>query len=438
MSQKQNLNPVQKFINAESFSGILLFFVTLLALVLSNSPLKNSFDSIWQYEIGIQSEGFSLVKPLILWINDGLMAIFFFLIGLEIKRELLLGELNSVKKASLPVIAAVGGMLIPVLFYIVLNNNSETANGWGIPMATDIAFTLAVLKILGKRVPLSLKIFLTAFAIIDDIGAVMIIAFFYSGNISWNLLLIAIILLSVLYILSYLKIHSKFLLLIFGIIIWVLFLKSGIHPTIAGILLAFAVPIRQKVDEFTFADKLQEITARLTLDVNTNKLPLLTARQIEEIDNLEDCTEKVQSPLQKLEKGLHNWVAYLIMPVFALSNSGVNLVDGADYDLSLATTIALSLFLGKAIGVTLFSFLAIKLNVAALPENTSFTQLIGIAVLSGVGFTMSLFIGGLAFPESIIYLSSAKIGIIAGSLISGLIGYLILRFGRSGHGSARK
>jgi NhaA family Na+:H+ antiporter len=165
---------------------------------------------------------------------------------------------------------------------------------------------------------------------------------------------------------------------------------------------------------------------------------LLTARQIEEIDNLEDCTEKVQSPLQKLEKGLHNWVAYLIMPVFALSNSGVNLVDGADYDLSLATTIALSLFLGKAIGVTLFSFLAIKLNVAALPENTSFTQLIGIAVLSGVGFTMSLFIGGLAFPESIIYLSSAKIGIIAGSLISGLIGYLILRFGRSGHGSARK
>ncbi|MEE4116658.1 MAG: Na+/H+ antiporter NhaA [Marinilabiliaceae bacterium] len=438
MSQKPILNPVQKFINAESFSGILLFFVTLLALILSNSPLRNSFESIWQYEIGIQSEGFSLVKPLILWINDGLMAIFFFLIGLEIKRELLLGELNSVKKASLPVIAAVGGMLIPLLFYILLNNNSETANGWGIPMATDIAFTLAVLKILGKRVPLSLKIFLTAFAIIDDIGAVMIIAFFYSGNISWNLLLIAIILLSVLYILSYLKIHSKFLLLIFGIIIWVLFLKSGIHPTIAGILLAFAVPIRQKVDEFTFADKLQEITARLTLDVNTNKLPLLTARQIEEIDNLEDCTEKVQSPLQKLEKGLHNWVAYLIMPVFALSNSGVNLIDGADFDLSLATTIALSLFLGKAIGVTLFSFLGIKLNIAALPENTNFTQLIGIAVLSGVGFTMSLFIGGLAFPESIIYLSSAKIGIIAGSVISGLIGYLILRFGRSGHGSARK
>ncbi len=427
-------NPVQKFIKAESFSGILLFFVTILALILSNSPLRSSFESLWQYEIGIQSDGFSLVKPLILWINDGLMAIFFFLIGLEIKREILLGELNSIKKASLPVFAAIGGMLIPLLFYILLNNNSETANGWGIPMATDIAFTLAILKLLGNRVPLSLKIFLTAFAIIDDIGAVMVIALFYSGNIAWNLLLIAVIMLLVLYVLSYLKIHSKFILLIFGIIIWVLFLKSGIHPTIAGILLAFAVPIRQKVDEFTFADKLREITSRITLDTNTNKLPLLTASQIEEIDNLEDCTARVQSPLQKLEKGLHNWVAFLIMPVFALSNAGINLVDGGNIENSLALTIALSLFLGKAIGVTLFSFISIKLNIASLPENTSFTQIMGVAILSGVGFTMSLFISGLAFPDSMVFLSSAKIGIIAGSIISGVIGYLILRFKGSKEG----
>ncbi len=434
MIQKPILNPVQKFIKAESFSGILLFFVTILALILSNSPIRDSFESLWQYEIGIKSDGFSLVKPLILWINDGLMAIFFFLIGLEIKREILLGELNSVKKASLPVFAAIGGMLIPMVFYILLNSNSETANGWGIPMATDIAFTLAILKILGNRVPLSLKIFLTAFAIIDDIGAVMVIALFYSGNIAWNLLLIAIIMLVVLYALSYLKIHSKFLLFIFGIVIWVLFLKSGIHPTIAGILLAFAVPIRQKVDEFTFANKLQEITSRITLDSNTNKLPLLTASQISEIDNLEDCTNKVQSPLQKLEKGLHNWVAYLIMPVFALSNAGVNLIDGGSYESSLAITIALSLFLGKAIGVSLFSYIGIKLKIATLPENTSFIQIIGIAVLSGVGFTMSLFIGGLAFADSMNYLSSAKIGIIAGSVISGVIGYLILRFRGSKQG----
>ncbi len=208
-----------------------------------------------------------------------------------------------------------------------------------------------------------------------------------------------------------------------------LFLKSGIHPTIAGIMLAFAVPIRQRVDEFTFAEKLKEITSRLTLDSNTNKLPLLTASQIAEIDYLEDCTNKVQSPLQKLEKGLHNWVAYLIMPIFALSNAGINLVDGASYELSLATTIALSLFLGKAIGVTLFSYISIKLNISSLPENTSFVQIIGVAILSGVGFTMSLFIGGLAFPDSMVFLSSAKIGIIAGSVISGILGYLILRFG---------
>lgn len=432
MAQKPILNPIQKFIKAESFSGILLFFVTILALFLSNSPIRASFEALWQYEIGIKSESFSLIKPLILWINDGLMAIFFFLIGLEIKREILLGELNSLKKASLPVFAAVGGMLIPLLFYILLNNNSESAKGWGIPMATDIAFTLAILKLLGNKVPLSLKIFLTAFAIIDDIGAVMVIALFYSENIAWNLLLIAIILLVVLYVLSYFRIHNKFLLLLFGIGIWVLFLKSGIHPTIAGILLAFAVPIRQRINEFTFAARLKEITSRITLDSNTNNLPILSSDQIEEVDNLEDWTNRVQSPLQQLEKKLHHWVAFLIMPVFALSNAGINLADGAHYEVSVATTIALSLFLGKAIGVSLFSYISIKLNIATLPKNVSFVQIFGVAVLSGVGFTMSLFIGGLAFPDSIVFLSSAKLGILIGSVISGAIGYLILRYSLSG------
>jgi NhaA family Na+:H+ antiporter len=432
MKQKPLLNPVQKFINAESFSGVLLFFVTILALILSNSPLRGSFDSLWQYEIGIKSDNFSLVKPLILWINDGLMAIFFFLIGLEIKREILLGELNSVKKASLPVFAAIGGMLVPLLFYIILNNNSETANGWGIPMATDIAFTLAILRLLGNKVPLSLKIFLTAFAIIDDIGAVMVIALFYSGDIAWNLLFYAAILLAVLYLLSYLKIHSKFLLLIFGAIVWFLFLKSGIHPTIAGILLAFAVPVRQKINEFTFVEGLKNITVRMTDDSNTNVLPVLTNRQIEEIDNIEECIKKVQSPLQQLESRLHDWVAYLIMPIFALSNAGINISDGADIDVALAFNIAVSLFLGKAIGVSLFSYLSIRLNIASLPDNVRFIQVIGVAILAGVGFTMSLFIGGLAFGSNMVFLSSAKIGIIAGSVISGITGYLLLRFGRQG------
>lgn len=421
------LSPIQRFINAESFSGILLFASMTLALILSNSPIRELFNSIWEYEIGIKSDSFTLVKPLMLWINDGLMAIFFFLIGLEIKREILIGELNSPRKAALPIFAALGGMLIPLSFYLILNKSPETVDGWGISMATDIAFTLAILNLLGKRVPLSLKIFLTAFAIIDDLGAVLIIAIFYTGDISWTLLIYAGILLVILYLLSYIRIHNKFILFIFGIIIWTLFLKSGVHPTIAGILLAFAVPIRQRINEFNYTQKLEEIIGRLTASKNTNNLPVLSKTQIDEIDNLEDWTHKVQSPLQQLEHRLHNWVAFLIMPVFALSNAGIYFSSETIIEASLAMNIALSLFLGKAIGVTAFSYLGIRLKIAALPTQTNFTDIIGVAVLSGVGFTMSLFIGGLAFNDNAIFMNSAKMGIIAGSIVSGIIGYIILR-----------
>ena len=427
MKSKAFLSPMQKFIKAESFSGILLFISMALALILSNSPIRDYFNSIWEYEIGIKSDNFTLIKPLILWINDGLMAIFFFLIGLEIKREILIGELNSLKKASLPIFAAVGGMLIPLSLYLILNDSSETVNGWGIPMATDIAFTLAILKLLGRRVPLSLKIFLTAFAIIDDIGAVLVIALFYTSDISWSLLFYAGILLSSLYFFSFIRIHNKFILLIFGIIIWILFLKSGVHPTIAGILLAFAVPIKQRINEFNYAEKLKEIIHRLTTSNNTNNLPVLSKQQVEEIDNLEDWTNKVQSPLQQLEHRLHNWVAFLIMPVFALSNAGIYFSNEMIIDVSLALNLAVSLFLGKAIGVSVFSYLSIKLKIAALPKHTNFIDIIGVAILSGVGFTMSLFIGGLAFNNNDIFMNSAKMGIIAGSIVSGIVGYFILR-----------
>jgi len=418
---------MQRFIKAESFSGILLFISMALALILSNSPIRDYFNSLWDYEIGIKSDNFTLIKPLILWINDGLMAIFFFLIGLEIKREILVGELNSLKKASLPIFAAIGGMLIPLSFYLILNDNPETAAGWGIPMATDIAFTLAILKLLGSRVPLSLKIFLTAFAIIDDIGAVLVIALFYTSDISWSLLLYAGILLSILYFLSFIRIHNKFILLVFGIIIWILFLKSGVHPTIAGILLAFAVPIRQRINEFKYTEKLKGISHRLTASNNTNDLPLLTKKQIAEIDDLEEWTTKVQSPLQRLEYLLHNWVAFLIMPVFALANAGIFFSNEMTIDVSLAFNLAVSLFLGKAIGISTFSYLSIKLKIAELPKQASFKAIIGIAILSGVGFTMSLFIGGLAFHDNDIFMNSAKMGIIAGSIVSGIVGYIILR-----------
>lgn len=433
MKNIQFLSPIQKFIRTESLSGILLFTAAILALVVSNLPIHKFYDSFIQYNIGIKTEDFELIKPLSLWINDGLMAIFFFLIGLEIKREVLLGELNSIKKASLPIFAAIGGMIVPMSLYLLINQNPETSDGWGISMATDIAFTLAILKLLGKHVPLGLKIFLTAFAIIDDLGAVIVIALFYTYDINWMLMFYAGILLIVLYLLSFLKIHLKFLLLIFGVVIWFLFLKSGIHPTIAGIMIAFAVPIRQRINEFAYSEKLCQITENLTNSINTNKLPVLSKNQIDEIDKLEDLTSKVKSPLQQLEHRLHKWVAFLIMPVFALANAGVHFGNDMSIDMPLIVTIIISLFLGKTIGVFLFSLVSIKLKIAKLPDNLNLKLILGASVLSGVGFTMSLFIGNLAFYNEAIFINSAKIGIISGSLISGIIGFILIKLGLKQH-----
>jgi NhaA family Na+:H+ antiporter len=423
---KRILTPIQKFVRIESLSGMLLFGATILALILANSPLADRFQSLWQYKMGISTSGFELIKPLILWINDGLMAIFFFLIGLEIKRELLIGELNSVKKASFPLFAAIGGMLVPVLFFLLLNKNPDSANAWGIPMATDIAFSLAILTLLGKRVPIGLKVFLIAFAIVDDLGAVMVIALFYSESIKWSLIGISLVLLAVLFFLSYRKIYARGLILVFGIIIWVLFLKAGIHPTIAGVLLALTIPIRQQVGIETYVDNLCTIVDDIKDSADPSS-PLLSKKQIEGIDSLEDWTEKVQSPLQHLEHKLHNWVAYLIMPLFALSNAGVAFQGGGGLDNTLGGIIAISLIIGKLIGVTLFAWMAVKFGFAELPEKVNFKQVIGVSLLAGVGFTMSIFVANLAFFGNDYLLDSAKVGILIGSLIAGVSGYLVLR-----------
>jgi Na+:H+ antiporter, NhaA family len=426
MVRKILITPFQKFVRIESLSGMLLFGATVLALVMANSPLAEGFHSLWQYKIGITTSGFELVKPLILWINDGLMAIFFFLIGLEIKRELLIGELNTVKKASFPLFAAIGGMLVPVLFFLLLNRNPNTTQAWGIPMATDIAFSLAILRLLGKRVPLGLKVFLTAFAIVDDLGAVLVIALFYSGTIKWSLIAIALVLLAILFFLSYKQIHAKALIIFFGIVIWILFLKAGIHPTIAGVLLAFTIPIRQKIGVEAYVTKLCDIVDDIKTS-HVSNAPLLSKEQIENIDYLEDWTGKVQSPLQLLEHRLHNWVAFLIMPLFALSNAGVSFQGGTGLDSMLGGIIVLSLVVGKMIGVTLFSWLGVKLGFAELPEEVNFKQVIGIALLAGVGFTMSIFVANLAFYGDEFLLDSAKAGILVGSLIAGVSGYMVLR-----------
>lgn len=426
MTQKNILSPFQKFVNIESSSGILLLLATILALIWANSPFSESYQALWQYKMGFTTESFELNKPLLLWINDGLMAIFFFLIGLEIKREFLIGELNSAKKLAFPLFGAIGGMIIPVILFILTNQNPETFKGWGIPMATDIAFSLAILKVLGNRVPLSLKVFLTAFAIVDDLGAVLVIAIFYSGSIKIGLLGLAFLLLVFLYFLSYRGYYSKFLIIFLGIIIWTLFLKSGIHPTLAGILLAFAVPIRQKIKTPEFIDNLVTITNNIK-QASILKKPILSKEQIQEIDELEDWTNKYQSPLQHLEHNLHDWVAYFIIPLFALANAGVVLNSNIPLDVALVINIAVCLILGKSIGISAIVLLANKVKLIEIPPDISKLQIVGVSFLAGIGFTMAIFIASLAFVSSPNYIDSAKIGILIGSFISAIIGFAILR-----------
>ena len=425
MKQKNILTPFQKFVEIENFSGILLLIATTIALLWANSPYNESYKFLWQYKIGLTTQSFELNKPLLLWINDGLMAIFFFLIGLEIKRELIIGELNTFKKATFPIFGAIGGMLVPALFFLILNQNPEASRGWGVPMATDIAFSLAVLKLLGNRVPLSLKLFLTAFAIIDDLGAVLVIALFYGGEINITLLLAALLLLGILYIVFSKGFYSKFILIIFGIIIWLLFLKSGIHPTLAGVLLAFSVPVRQRISTTQFVNKLVSITKNIQKASSTEK-PILSKEQIKQIDNLEDWTTNYQSPLQHLEHKLHDWVAYLIIPIFALANAGVSINNDVGLDIVLIANIIICLVFGNSIGISSIILLAKKIKIIEVPKDISTRQIVGVSFLAGIGFTMAIFIASLAFENQPIFINSAKIGILIGSLISAIIGFFVI------------
>jgi len=419
--------PLQKFIKVESFSGILLFGATIIALLWVNSPFGHYYNELWQLKLGFSFHDFELRKPLILWVNDGLMAIFFFLIGLELKRELLIGEINSIKKASFPLIAALGGVIVPIIVYLVLNQNPETVKGWGIPMATDIAFALAILSLLGKRVPLSLKIFLTAFAIIDDIAAVLVIAIFYSVSIKWMLILYALLLVLFLGFLTIKGKYSKELSIPVAVIVWLLFLKSGIHPTIAGVLLAFTIPIRQKVDFSLFSDMLSSISHKIIGEKSSENEQILSKDQLVQIENLEELTAEVRSPLQYLEHQLHNWSAYFILPVFALANAGVLIDTKINFDYALMFNIAFSLFVGKFVGVALASYLGVKLKITELPKGVNFKHILGISAIAGVGFTMSIFIDNLAFAGDTLRIDTIKIGIIIGSVIAGIVGFFILK-----------
>jgi NhaA family Na+:H+ antiporter len=359
------------------------------------------------------------------------MAIFFFLVGLEIKRELLVGELSSPKKAALPLIAAVGGMIVPAGLFMLSVGNGLGKEGWGIPMATDIAFSLGVLSLLGKRVPIALKVFLVAFAIVDDIGAIIVIALFYSKEIHWSLLIIAFGLLALLFIFNKAKIRSITIYLSIGGIIWFLFLHSGIHATIAGVLIAFAIPSSRKIELENFSFRMKRNLKDFEDNPHTDDVALQHA-QLASIDNMQSQIFKIQSPLQQLEHNFHGFVTFFIMPLFAFANAGV-VLKGAGLDTlnTLTLSISGSLIFGKIIGIFLFSYLTVKLGLSVLPNGVKWKHILGAAMLGGIGFTMSLFISNLAY-ENIGLLkgiaeNQAKLGILLGSFIAALLGFIYLK-----------
>ncbi len=421
---------ISRFINEEAYGGIVLIIATIAALFWANSSFYESYHSVWHdFKVGFVWGKINMVSSLHYWINDGLMALFFFVIGLEIKREVMGGELSSIKKASLPIAAAIGGMLLPASFFaLVMINYPEYANGWGIPMATDIAFALGLLAMLGKRVPLNLKIFLTALAIADDLGAVLVIAIFYTESIDYNELLYAGICLVILITANFMGVRRTLFYAVVGFAgVWIAFVYSGVHATIAGVLIALTIPARTKIHEESYIDKLTIYLNRFQQEETDTRSTLLTKKQAHLIAGIQDLNEKAITPLQRLEHALHPVTAFFILPVFALSNAGVH-IDGNIMDMlvhPISIGIIFGLVLGKFIGISLFSKLLVKFKIALLPEGVSWHQIYGAAFLAGIGFTMSMFISDLAFKDES-FKQIAKVGIIAASAISSIIGMLWL------------
>lgn len=422
------VGPFQRFFRIEAASGILLIIASVVAMVWANSALSESYTRIINWELTVQiGQVFKLSKPIILWINDGLMAVFFFVVGLEIKREILVGELSSFRQAALPIIAAIGGMAMPALLFIILQSNNTGTEGWGVTMATDIAFSLGILSLLGKRVPLALKVFLAAFAIVDDLGAVMVIAAFYSESIGWNYLLIALAIYVSLAVTIRLGLRSGTVFLVVGGFVWYFVLKSGLHPTVAGVMLAFIVPVERTIKVGVFNRVMKQNLIPFG-NTESEEALLLSKEQLHALDNIETYVDKVHSPLQYLEHKMHGITSFFVMPVFALANAGILLNPGQDQASTgiLSINIALALVLGKILGIIVFSWLGIKLRLTELPPGTRWVHMLGLGFLGGIGFTMSMFIASLAYQDAVI-LNSAKIGILAGSLIAAVSGYLILR-----------
>ena len=421
------LRPFQEFARLEASGGILLLICTVVALVWANSAWGESYQRLWQVPLTVGVGEAVIRMPLLLWINDALMAIFFFVVGLEIKREILVGELASPPRAALPIAGALGGVLVPAMLYTLLNAGTAGAPGWGVPMATDIAFVIGVMTVLGSRVPPGLRVFLTALAIVDDLVAVLVIALFYTDDISWISLGWGAGLLVLLVAANRAGIRRPVVYAILGAGLWLAFLKSGVHPTVAGVLLAATVPSAPRINPREFLAESRSILGEFEKARAVDEPLTASEERQSAVRALEASCEAVETPLQRLEHGLHPWVTYLIMPVFALANAGLVLQGELAQELGnrIALGVILGLVIGKPLGITLFSWLAVRSRLAELPEGVGWKRLHAAGWLGGIGFTMSLFIAGLAFGEGDL-LNSAKLGVLISSLLAAAIGAALL------------
>lgn len=425
----QIVKPFQQFFRKEAGSSILLLAATIIALLWANFPVFESYHHIWHTEIGLTIGPTTITKSLIHWINDGLMALFFFTVGLEIKRELLVGDLSTPKKALFPVIAALGGMIVPGIIFFLINFNTPFTAGWAIPMATDIAFAIGAMAVFGKRLPVGLRVFLAAFAIADDLGAVLVIALFYTKEIVVVNILICGVLILILGIINFLWIRWPLVYAVIGIMIWMAVLGSGLHPTVAGIIVSMFIPAKGRYDTDLFVKKVkQRLDAFQCAETSCGYSILLNADHLNAVQNLEHDCHNVETPLQRILHVLHPWVAFVILPLFALGNAGLTF-----HELNFAETLTqpisigifLGLFLGKPIGITLFSYLSVKTGISVLPKGITWPHIIGASLFGGIGFTMSLFVSGLSFtaPDLINY---CKFAILIGSLASAAAGSIFL------------
>lgn len=418
---------LQSFLESQTSGGLVLLICTVIALVVANVPALQHLQELWHIEAGFSIGNFKIEMSLMHWINDALMAVFFFVVGLEIKREMLVGELSSVKKATLPIFAALGGMLVPAAIYAIFNHGTPTSNGWGIPMATDIAFAVGVISILGKRCLSALKIFLLALAIVDDLGAIIVLALFYpSHELNFVFMGLALVVFLILILFNKMKVNSPYVYMMFGLVLWYFVFRSGIHATIAGVLLAITIPAKTTINEVRFFVKVKHLLEKFKENGNSEVEVLANPKQMEVIHDINEEVDAINPLMHRFESALHPISHFLIIPLFALANAGVTL-DGSILQMSpmpaVVPGIFFGLLLGKPIGITLFSYISVKTRLAELPGGVPWKQIFAIGMVAGIGFTMSIFVDNLAFSDPV-HLNLGKAAILVTSFVSAICGML--------------